>query len=95
VPDDELTTAQAAALLGVDTSTVWRMAKRGELPYRLTPAEHRRYPRPAVEAAAERLRAGLPPVEAAERPGLESRVGSLEDDMARVKRHLGLDDDGG
>ncbi len=89
MPGDELTTAEAAELLGVDTSTVYRMWKRGDLPARLTPKGHRRYAR----AEVERIAAGLARGEAPVPVSVEERVGSLESDMARVKRHLGLDAD--
>ncbi len=89
MPADELTTAEAAELLGVDTSTVYRMWKRGDLPARLTPKGHRRYARAEVERIAAGLAAAGPVP-----PSVDERVGSLEEDMAQVKRHLGLDQDG-
>ncbi len=87
MPDDELTTAKVAALLRVDTSTVYRMAERGELRFRKTPKGHRRFERAQVEALAAGLEAGED-----QGVGTSRRLDSLERRMARVERHLGVDD---
>ena len=88
--DDEwtLSTAEVALRLGKSRPTVSRI-KRSELPYMARGDRgHRRY-RPAdVEAYRRGMRVGQP-------VGTADRLDALEEDMARVKRHLGLDDDGG
>lgn len=57
------TTAQAARLLGVSSTTVQEMVERGELPAWKTPGGHRRIERAAVLAvrAARRVGAGAAP----------------------------------
>lgn len=50
---DELTTAEAADILGVSTSTVVHYADTGQLPCRRLPSGHRRYLRADVEALTE------------------------------------------
>lgn len=47
--DDELTTAETATLLGVDSSTVRRYADANLLVVRRTVGGHRRYTRASVE----------------------------------------------
>jgi excisionase family DNA binding protein len=50
VNDDLLTPREAAALLGVRTTTLARWAREGRLTPLRTPGGHRRYPRSAVMA---------------------------------------------
>jgi excisionase family DNA binding protein len=53
VNDDLLTPREAAALLGVRTTTLARWAREGRLTPLRTPGGHRRYPRSAVMAVRD------------------------------------------
>jgi excisionase family DNA binding protein len=53
--EDYLRAAEAAALLHVSPKTISRWAKEGRVPHIVTLGGHRRFPRRAIEALAERL----------------------------------------
>ncbi|MEK8046110.1 response regulator [Ideonella margarita] len=54
LPNDVLTTQQAARLLGISTTSVQKMVGRGELAAWVTPGGHRRIQRAAVDALLAR-----------------------------------------
>lgn len=63
-PKDVLTTQQAAALMGISTSSVQKMVGRGELQAWVTPGGHRRILREAVESWRARTERAAAPAEA-------------------------------
>jgi excisionase family DNA binding protein len=66
-PKDILTTQQAAALMGLSTSSVQKMVSRGELQAWVTPGGHRRIQRDSVQQWLART-AGTPLDDAAAAP---------------------------
>ncbi len=54
-PGDYLTPYQVAAMIGVDSKTVTRWAKKGRLPYHRTLGGHHRFKRADVEQLRESL----------------------------------------
>lgn len=89
--DDFIGATEAGRLLGLHRGSVWAIPA-DELPYTLTRGggvrRQRRYRRADVERYRETHGRPVP-------PSTGERLDALESDMARVKRHLGLDDDGG
>jgi excisionase family DNA binding protein len=59
IPDDEITPAPAADLLGVTSNTVRKLVDTGVLPARVLPSGHRLIPRAAVERLAREITAGV------------------------------------
>jgi predicted site-specific integrase-resolvase len=78
---DELTTAQAARILGVDRSAMSRL-KPDRLRYRTTPGGHRRYHRSDVEALKADMDRGL---SGGPRQSMEQRVSSLEQRVDKLE----------
>lgn len=89
--DDFIGATEAGRLLGVHRGSVWAIPS-DELPYTLTRGgahrRQRRYRRSDVERYRETQGRPVP-------PSTGERLDALEEDMARVKRHLGLDGEGG
>lgn len=79
-------TADAAAFLGVSPSTVRNLADAGELPHRVTPGGHRRYPEAGLIAYRGRV-ASVPPPDPAVAASLWTAAALAVLDQAQV--HLG------
>lgn len=86
VNDEELTTSQAAELLGMSRPTLVDLLEKGEMPYRMV-GTHRRIRRRDVLAYRERTQRGRSAA-AVERPR-EDRLRGLKE-MAEYTESLGL-----
>jgi excisionase family DNA binding protein len=74
-----LTTAEAAQLAGVATTTVKRWADQGLLPFERTPGGHRRFERAAIERVLREQRSG---------DGGDPLIGSWLDHLLRSQRYV-------